>query len=669
MVLLALGSVAVLLATAALAAMLAEAVRARLIVYGICLFASVALLAIALLALLDISPRPSVTTLPLGIPWLGAHFRLDALSAFFLAVINLGAAAASLFALGYGRHEHSPRRVLPFYPAFLAGMSIVVLADDAFTFLVAWEFMSLSSWALVMAHHRVVDNVRAGYVYLIMASFGTLALLLTFGLLAGPDGSYAFGEIRGGDPSATLAASILILALVGAGSKAGLVPLHVWLPLAHPAAPSHVSALMSGVMTKVAVYGFVRIVFDLIGTPAWWWSMVVLALGGVTAAMGVLYALMQHDLKRLLAYHTVENIGIIFIGLGLALAFKAYDMAWAAALALTAGLLHVFNHSVFKSLLFFGAGAVLTATSERDMEHLGGLIHRMPQTAFVFLVGCAAISALPPLNGFVSEWLTFQAILLSPQLPSWGLKLLVPAVGALLALSAALAAACFVKAFGVTFLGRARTPAAERACETDRLSLAAMFFLAALCLVAGILPGVFIDALAPVVEGLVGDRMPVQGSVDWLSIVPIAESRSSYNGLLVFVFMVLSGVLAAWAIHRLASDKLRRAPPWDCGYPDSSPATQYTASSFAQPIRRVFGSVVFRAREYVEMPPPGDGRPARFTVQLHDLVWDALYAPIAGGIGFVADRLNHLQFLTIRQFLSLVFAALVLLLLVLAIWP
>ena len=275
------------------------------------------------------------------------------------------------------------------------------------------------------------------------------------------------------------------------------MPLHVWLPLAHPAAPSHVSALMSGVMTKVAVYGFVRIVFDLLGPPDWWWSMVVLALGGITAVMGVLYALMQHDLKRLLAYHTVENIGIIFIGLGLSLAFKAHGMTFAAALALTAALLHVFNHSVFKSLLFFGAGAVLTATGERDMEHLGGLIHRMPQTAFVFLVGCVAISALPPLNGFVSEWLTFQAILLSPQLPSWGLKFLVPAVGALLALSAALAAACFVKAFGVTFLGRPARRLPSRGHETDRFSLAAMFSLAALCLVAGILPGLFIDALAP----------------------------------------------------------------------------------------------------------------------------------------------------------------------------
>src|SRR5947209_4333788 len=250
---------------------------------------------------------------------------------------------------------------------------------------------------------------------------------------------------------------------------------------------------------------------------------------------------MQHDLKRLLAYHTVENIGIIFIGLGLALAFKAYGMAWAAALALTAGLLHVFNHSVFKSLLFFGAGAVLTATGERDMEHLGGLIHRMPQTAFVFLVGCAAISALPPLNGFVSEWLTFQAILLSPQLPSWGLKFLVPAVGALLALSAALAAACFVKAFGVTFLGRPRSSAAASAQETDACSRAAMFTLAGLCLAAGILPGLLIDALGPTVQSMVGARMPPQLGIEWLSIVPIAQSRSSYNGLLVFVFMIASG--------------------------------------------------------------------------------------------------------------------------------
>jgi NADH:ubiquinone oxidoreductase subunit 5 (subunit L)/multisubunit Na+/H+ antiporter MnhA subunit len=329
----------------------------------------------------------------------------------------------------------------------------------------------------------------------------------------------------------------------------------------------------------------------------------------------------------------------------------------------------VLNHSLFKNLLFLGSGAVLAATGERDMEHLGGLIHRMPLTAFAFLVGCIAISALPPLNGFVSEWLTFQAILLSPNLPSWGLKFLVPAVGALLALSAALAAACFVKAFGVTFLGRPRTEQAAGAHEADRFSLAAMLGLAGLCLLAGILPGLIIDALAPVAKAMVGASMPVQRDVPYLSIVPIAESRSSYNGLLVFLFMLFSASAAAVAIHRLASDRLRRAPAWDCGYPDASPATQYTASSFAQPIRRVFGTVVFRASEKVEMPPPGSAAPARIAVRLSDVIWDTLYAPIGGAVDYVADKLNRLQYLSIRRYLSFVFAALIALLLVLAIWP
>ena len=663
----ALVCAAALLALAVLAVLLARAPYAGRLIYAACMIVTAVSLGAALVQLLA-AREPEALTLPVGLPWLGAHLRLDALSAFFLAVVDLGAMTASLFALGYGEHESAPGRVVPFFPAFLAGMTLVVLADDAFTFLLSWEFMSLTSWALVMSHHRVAENVRAGYVYLLMASFGTLALLLGFGLLAGSDGLYAFAQMRATHPAAVTAALVLLLTLIGAGSKAGLVPLHVWLPLAHPAAPSHVSALMSGVMTKVAVYGFVRIVFDLAGTLSWWWSIVILTVAGITTVMGVLYALMQHDLKRLLAYHTVENIGIIFIGLGLALAFKSQGMLFAAALALTAALLHVFNHSLFKSLLFFGAGAVLTTTGERDMEHLGGLIHRMPQTAFVFLIGCVAISALPPLNGFVSEWLTFQAILLSPQLPSWGLKLLVPAIGALLALSAALAAACFVKAYGITFLGRPRTRAAETASETDWFSRVAMMVLASLCLLAGILPGLFIDALAPISSLLIGKSMPAQIGGQWLSIVPIAESRSSYDGLLVFLFMTVSGTLAAFAIHRLASDRLRRAPAWDCGYPDTSVLTQYSATSFAQPIRRVFGTVVFRARETVEMAPPDDTRPARLKVELHDPIWEWIYAPLAGAIGAVADRLNHLQFLTIRQFLTLVFCTLVILLLVLAVW-
>ncbi len=657
-----------LLATALVATACTGRATASTLVYVVALVVGSVAFAGGVWALLTGDQLKQIVVLPIGLPWLGAHFRLDALAAVFVAVVNLGGAMASLYGIGYGRHESDPGRVLPFFPAFLAGMNLVVLADDAFTFLLTWEFMSLTSWALVMAHHRQPGNARAGYIYLLMASMGTFSLLLGFGLMAGDTGAYAFDAIRSTAFSPDVAAAVVGLALLGAGSKAGLVPLHVWLPLAHPAAPSHVSALMSGVMTKVAVYGFIRIVFDLVGSPAWWWGAVVLLFGGASAALGVLHALMEHDLKRLLAYHTVENIGIIFIGLGLALAFNANAMTGAAALAMTAALFHVFNHSVFKSLLFFGAGAVLTATGERDMERLGGLVHHMPWTAFVFLIGSAAISALPPFNGFVSEWLTFQAILLSPQLPQWVLKFIVPAIGGLLALSAALAAACFVKAFGITFLGRPRTDAARQAHETDKFSLGAMFVLASLCFVAGIVPGYFMDALAPVTQLLVGARLPPQTALKWLTIVPIAESRSSYNGLLLFLLIALAASLAAYVIHRWGSHAVRRSAAWDCGFPDPRPVTQYTAGSFAQPIRRVFGTLVFRAREEIWMPPPGDPRPAQLHVHLRDLIWELFYLPIASFVRRSADVLNRLQFLTIRGYLTLVSGALVVLLAVLAVW-
>ncbi len=660
--------VAGLLGLAILAIVLSGSRFSTAIVYGATLAVSAINLIASLQWLLGDHAIDAGLTLPIGLPWLGAHFRLDALAAFFLVVVNLGGAVTSLYGLGYGHHEPAPGRVLPFFPAFLAGMNLVVLADDAFSYLLCWEFMSLVSWALVMAHHREAGNARAGYVYLVMASFGTLALLLAFGLLAGPAGDYGFAAIRAAQHTPYAAALVLILMLLGAGSKAGLVPLHVWLPLAHPAAPSHVSALMSGVMTKVAVYGFIRVVFDLLGPPTWQESVVVLFLGSITAVMGILHAMMEKDLKRLLAYSTIENVGIIFVSLGLALAFKANAMPAAAALAMTAALFHVLNHSIFKSLLFFGSGAILTATGERDMEHLGGLIRGMPLTAFTFLVGCVAISALPPLNGFVSEWLVFQAILLSPILPQWGLKFLVPAVGVMLALSAALAAACFVKAFGVSFLGRPRTTVAAGAQEVDRWSLAAMFIFAGLCLLIGIIPAPIIDALAPAVNMLVAERMPVQFANPWLSIVPIAESRSSYNGLLVFLFITISTLAAIEVIHRFASRAVRRGPAWDCGFPDQSPATQYTAGGFAQPIRRVFGPL-FDLREDVAMPAPGDTTAARLTIRLRDLTWDVLYAPLGGAIWFATDHLNHLQFLTIRKYLSLVFVALIALLFGVSVWP
>ncbi len=665
MLALVLLAIAALLATGLGGAIRARAANGRPLVYGASLALSVLLTLAGLAAL---AAPPAGLTLPLFLPWIGARFHLDPLAGFFLFVVNLGAAGASLYGLGYGRHETEAERVLPFYPVFLAGMNLVVLAADAFSFLFAWELMSVASWALVIAHHHEPRNTRAGLLYLLMATLSGLTLLLAFGLLAGPAGNYSFAAMRAANPAGWVAALALVLALFGTGSKAGLIPLHTWLPEAHPAAPSHVSALMSGVMTKVAVYAFIRIGFDLLGTPPWWAAVVVLALGGITAVLGVLYALMQTDLKRLLAYSTVENIGIIFLGLGLAMAFRADGDPTGAALALTAALFHVFNHAVFKSLLFFGAGAVQTATGTRDMEQLGGLIHRMRLTSFTFLVGCAAISALPPLNGFVSEWLTFQAILLHPDLPQWGFKVMLPADGALLALAAALASACFVRAFGVTFLGRPRSAAAATAGEVDGFSRATMAGFAALCLLGGIFPGVMIDALAPVAHLLLGTRLPAQLALPWVSVIPVAAARSSYNGLLIFLFVAAATSITVAAVHRFASHAVRRAPAWDCGFPDPSPATQYTAESFAQPIRRVFATSLFAAREVVSMPPPGDMAPARIVKSIRDPIWDWGYAPVAGWIDRTATTLNALQFLTIRRYLGFVFLALIALLLALALW-
>ncbi len=638
--------------------------RASGIVYGVSLLLSLTLGLVGLHALL--AAGPETVALPLGLPWIGAHFRLDALAGFFLLIINLGGAAVSLYAIGHGRHEHDKARVLPFYPWFLAALDLVVIADDAFTFLFAWELMSLVSWALVLAHHRAPGTLRAGYVYLVMASLSGLVLLLAFGLLAGANGGYAFALMRTTRPTPGIAGLALMLALIGTGAKAGLVPLHAWLPLAHPAAPSHVSALMSGVMTKVAVYAFVRIAFDLLGPPPAWSAVIVLLLGGASACLGILYALMESDLKRLLAYSTVENVGIVFIGVGLAMAFQASGFALGAALALTAALFHVFNHAIIKTLLFCGAGAVLSATGERDMDRLGGLIHRLPQTSVAMLIACAAIAALPPLNGFVSEWLTFQAILLRPALPQWGLKLMIPADGALLALAAVLTAACFVKLFGIAFLGRARSEAAREVREIDRFSRAAMLGLAAISLLVGIFPGVLVDVLAPVMREMFGARLAAQTPLPWLSLIPVAASRSSYNGLLVFLFIAFSTAATILAVHRFASRSARRAPAWDCGFPDASAITQYSGASFAQPIRRVFAATLFGARETVTLPPPGDMAPARIEKTLPDPIWDRLYAPFERLIGRLADFLNPLQFLTIRRYLVFVFLALVSLLLALA---
>jgi hydrogenase-4 component B len=608
------------------------------------------------------------TALPLGLPRVGLRFHLDGLSAFFGLIVNLGIFTASLYGLGLGRGDLS-KRIEPFFPTFCAAMNIVLLADDAFGFLFFWELMSLSSWAMVVARHEDEECRKAGYVYLVMAAGGTTALLFAFGGMAGATGGYAFDAIRHHPLSPAVSALVLTAALVGTGSKAGLMPFHAWLPLAHPAAPSHVSALMSGVMTKVAVYAIIRIVFDLLVNPAWWWSLPFIVLGAATAAGGLLYAVQDRDLKRVLAYSTIENIGIIFAGLGLAIAFKATGILPAAAVAMAAALIHSLNHSWFKSLLFLGAGAVLHATGRRDLDGLGGLIHRMPKTAFCWLIGALSISALPPLNGFVSEWLLFQAVLAGPAFPEPILRFLSPVLGAMLALAAGLAAACFVRAFGTVFLGRPRSKEAAGAHEVPAVQIVAIGFPAVLCVLGGLFGGFTAYAIGPLLMAFTGTELTeLANGPTRLSLVAFDQARSIYDAPTIALFVAISSIATMLFVHLVSNRRTRRAPAWDCGYPDASPATQYTASSFSQPLRRVYNGIVLGAAESLDMPPPGDLGPARFSVRYQDYAWRSLYAAPAAGLLTLATRFNAFQFLTIRRYLVLMFCTLIALLIVTAAW-
>src|SRR5574341_237575 len=376
--------------------------------------------------------------LPLGLPDLPFHARTDALSSFFLLLLGAVAAGVSVFASGYLRRGEGtpPGLQCLYYHAFLASMALVLVADDAYFFMVAWESMALSSFFLVTSDHRHEEIRRAGYLCLLIAHLGAISTLLCFGVLPAATGIYTFQGMRELQPGAGWATAAFLLALVGFGAKAGMVPLHVWLPDANPAAPSPVSALMSAVMLKTAIYGLLRVTLDLIAFPLWWWGVIALALGLVSALGGIVFAAVQTDMKRLLAYSSIENIGLILAGFGLTLIFRGFGMGMLAALALTAMLYHCINHAFFKSLLFLCTGSVLHATRERSLGKLGGLIHRMPWVAWCALIGTVAIAGLPPLNGFVSEWLLLQAFLLTPGLPQSYLNMLVPVAAAVVALTA-----------------------------------------------------------------------------------------------------------------------------------------------------------------------------------------------------------------------------------------
>ncbi|MGR9100737.1 MAG: hydrogenase 4 subunit B, partial [Gammaproteobacteria bacterium] len=530
-----------------------------------------------------------------------------------------------------------------------------------------WELMSVASYFLVVYQHEQAPNRRAAFLYLLMAEAGALFIILSFGVLASFGDGMTFSALREAPLSPLWASIAFSLALIGFGMKAGIVPLHAWLPEAHPVAPSHISALMSGVMLKVAVYGFIRFSFDLLGELQWQWGIVVLALGSLSAVYGVLYALMQHNLKRLLAYHSVENIGIIFIGLGLSIIFYSTGHPHLGALGMVAALFHTLNHALFKSLLFLSAGAILQQTHESDIEHMGGLIKRMPVTAAIFLIGCISISALPPFNGFVSEWLTFQTALQASVLSSGVLRSLVPVAAAVLALTGGLAAACFVKVFGVVFLGLPRSRHAAHAHETPSIGmLAGPGFLAFLCLLLGVLPAPVTNMLEGVSIQLTGQSLPSAHASGWLWLTPVSPDTASYAAP-----FVLLAILAVWAVcfqilhPRGRESSIRRAEPWDCGFGGLNSRMQYSSTAFAMPIRRIFQQSFDVSEEIkADTAAPQDIRVTAIRYQLHvaDRFWRAFYEPVGTFVHWLSKQAARIQTGHIRTYLMYTFITLIFLL-------
>jgi len=599
----------------------------------------------------------------MGLPWLHWHLALDPLSGFFLFLIGLITVGVAVYGPQYASEFQSPEHPFPvlglFTGIFVAAMLLVVLAADALTFMVAWESMSLSSYFLVAFQHEQSANRRAAFLYLLMAHLGGLCILLGFGVLSSFGGAYTFEVMRHAALSPSWASVVFGLVLFGFGMKAGMVPLHAWLPEAHPAAPSHVSALMSGVMLKVAIYGLLRLSYDLLGGGRWEWGLALLLLGCITALMGILLALMQRNLKRLLAYSSVENIGIIFIALGLSMLFSGQGHPVLAALGLIAALYHAINHALFKSLLFLGAGAVLHQTHELEMDRMGGLMRTMPRTALLFLVGCVAIAGLPPLNGFVSEWLTFQAALQAPVLENGVLKMVIPIAAAVLALIGALAAACFVKVFGVVFLGQPRTHHVAHARDVGWGMIAGQGWLALWCFLLGIFPGVVVRALEGISTMLLGVGLPDSKGGIWLA--PLGSDIASFSPVLVCFGILAVWWMAYWVTHRSGGD-MRQVPAWDCGFGPLTSRMQYTAVAFAMPIRRVF-RMAWRVREEIREEPVHGNKPAlHHELHVEDRSWNWFYRPVAIIVQKMARRVSRIQTGNIRVYLSYSFVTLLVML-------
>lgn len=608
-----------------------------------------------------ISPQTAV--LGLGLPGLPFHVRLDVLASYFLFIFGIVSTGVSVFSAGYFRQgEGTPPGLLCFeYHVCLASIALLLIADDAYLFMVAWETMTLSATLLVTANHRIPEVRRAGFLYLLISHLGALALLLCFGLLQANTGDYTFANMRLQQLDLFWASIAFFLALFGFGAKAGLLPLHVWLPEAHPAAPSPISALLSAFVLKTGVYGVLRVSFDLLHMQVWWWGGSTLALGLATALFGVVLGTVQTDMKRLLAYSSIENIGLIFAGIGLAILFRGYGMGGLAALALTAALYHVASHGAFKCLLFLGTGTVLHATHERNLGRLGGLMRFMPWTAWPALVGALAAAGLPPFGGFVSEWLLLQSFLFTAGLPNSFLNMFIPIVAAVIALVGALAGYLMVKFFAIVFLGQPREQKLHEAHDADHWERLAFAWLVLACVLFGLFPVQLVLLLDRVTQLLIGQGLGATVSAHgWLLLTPVDPERASYAPLLFVLVLAACCALAYLLVRRFYHGRLRRAAPWGCGYPFPTARMQDTAEGFGQPIREIF-TPFFRLTR--ELPTASDTAP-HYKVTIEDPFWYLIYRPLAALTERIARVVSLLQQGRIAVYLLYSFLTLLLLLLV-----
>src|SRR5947209_451729 len=606
-----------------------------------------------------LSGQPQSLFAPSFMPGGTIHLEIDALSAFFLLPVFGLSILTAIYGASYmsGRGERGGAAASWFHLNLLtAGMAAVVAAHDGLLFLLAWEIMALSPFFLVIFDDRQERVRHAAWTYLAATHLGTAFLLVLFVLLGEAAGSSDFdgyAAVLKADPR--LCSVVFVLALIGFGSKAGIVPAHVWLPEAHPVAPSHVSALMSGAMIKIGIYGLVRIL-TLLGTPQPWWGWTLIAIGASSGVLGVLFALAQHDLKRLLAYSSVENIGIVLLGIGLGVLGLATGTPALAVIGFAAGLLHILNHSIFKGLLFLGAGAVQHGADSLELEKLGGLLKRMPWTGTAFLIGAAAIVGLPPLNGFVSEFLLFYAGFAAVMDPAASIALAGLMAIVAMGLIGGLAAACFAKAFGIVFLGSPRTAEAEEAHEVARPMRAAMAVLALLCVIIGLAAPAIVWSLADVLSAATGSSA---GNIH-SQLAPVAASLTvtvAIFGLLIVL------ALALWLLRtsRLASRRVGRGPVWGCGYLFPSPRMQYTASSFVQPLTTQFHLFV-RNREALASPQGYFPRRASYQSDSGDPWLRLLFAPTFRWFDHIVSRLDVIQHGHIHLYVLYVAAALVVLL-------